>query len=597
MSNNEELSKVVNSSEDGLFLLRTRLRFRQQMLLSAIQKKEEEITRRRLKELAKKQKRDGTEVFISPKKARNMDEHLVDITLDDRGMEKTGIVTTDRGIMEVENTDETDRGVITDSVKDTSVSSRDHQSGADHQSVANHQPVTNLQSINNSPQDTVQSVSTQLTVVESQQQDCCPICNVPFSSDMSLTQRTRHVEKCLNRTQAPSSNPIPPPLPSDDDLWDQESDHEMPRGQMDVRCTHGKRVLIDDGDDRFYFTLLYKYLLWRQAERNLDSEKAKSFFTAYNEQASVMNEWIPSGHSPSSSELKSALSNYYKEEPAYLLASGCLIPRHLFDTLYPYQQQGVSWLLRLHQQQVGGILADEMGLGKTIQIVAALIALKFSWEAKCCGRDFQVCPRGDEGKMEEQPIELNTLRLSSLLVVPATLLGHWMRELRCWCPLLRAVVIHSMSETVSEGASLQMVLTQCRAKHRFDIVITTYEGLRSSALYRKQDWFYAILDEGGKIKNSKVNVSQKCRQLRTVHRLLISGTPLQNNLKELWSLFDFVYPGRLGTQEAFISTYVVPISRGIYSNASLQQSQLGYQMSIMLQDTISPFILRRLKRV
>ncbi len=566
LSNNEELSKIANSSEDGLFLLRTRLRLRQQMLRSAIQKKEEEITKRRLEEMTRKQKREGTEVVIPRKKTRIVDKSVVE----EQNMDQSEVV------------DENVKDVVTESVK--AMPALNESENMDTHQIPLHQ----IQSPLNHPVHPVADTESQ--------QECCPICGVPFSDDMNLTQRTRHVEKCLNHQQHPVSKSTPPPPPSDDELWEKESDHDRPRSQIDVRTTHGKRVLIDDGDDRFYRSLVYQYLLWREAERN-STKESQSYYDKYQEQASVMNEWTASGNIPSSTQLQAALKEYYQKEPAYLLASGCLIPRHLFDTLYPYQREGVRWILNLHQQQVGGILADEMGLGKTIQIVAALIALKFSWEAKCCGRDFQSSPRGDEGELDDQPATLNSLRLSSILVVPATLLGHWMRELRCWCPLLRAVVIHSLSETMTEGTSLSMILTQCRVKHRYDIVMTTYEGLRSSVLYQKQDWFYAILDEGGKIKNSKVTISQTCRRLRTVHRLLISGTPLQNNLKELWSLFDFVYPGRLGTQEAFVSTYVIPINKGIYSNASLQQSQLGYQMSLMLQDTINPFILRRLKRV
>ena len=185
---------------------------------------------------------------------------------------------------------------------------------------------------------------------------------------------------------------------------------------------------------------------------------------------------------------------------------------------------------------------------------------------------------------------------SDLVIVPATLLGHWLRELRRWCPLLRSVVVHSSSQTMA-NRSLYSILSQCKKNGRFDVIITTYEGFRKDPQYRKTDWFYAILDEGGKIKNAKVTISQECKKLHTLHRILISGTPLQNNLKELWSLIDFVFPGRLGTLEAFVSAFVIPISRGIYSNASAKAANLGYQCSLILQDTINPIILRRLKKV
>ena len=503
----------------------------------------------------------------------------------------------------------------------------------------------------------------------------CPVCGEAFSTRTTLRQRTAHVEACLRRANTPDAPPAKPKKAEEDGLWEEEetTSHAPAGERVDVGGVHGRRVIHDDGDDAYYRSLLASYLEWRAAA---DSPAGEVLCEQYHQTADSIYEWRACGQTPKAAAVQEALDRFYREEPAVLLPSGYAMPRHLWEVLYPYQRRGVEWVLGLHAQGVGGIVADEMGLGKTLQIVAALVALKFTQEAIRRGRNLSCLPKGevegadggkDGGKSENEsggksdnenggkgenenggkdggkdggkgggkdggkgggkdggkdggkntatnpntlqsqetithahatdtPVDLNTRHLPSLLIVPATLLGHWLRELRHWCPLLRSVVMHSTSQTVADGASLRSVLLQCRAKHRYDVIITTYEGIRLSTLYTKQEWFYAILDEGGKIKNAKVGVSRACKQLRTVHRLLISGTPLQNNLKELWSLVDFVFPGRLGTIEAFVSSFVVPISRGIYSNATRQASSLGYQCSLMLQDSVSPFILRRLKK-
>ena len=107
-----------------------------------------------------------------------------------------------------------------------------------------------------------------------------------------------------------------------------------------------------------------------------------------------------------------------------------------------------------------------------------------------------------------------------------------------------------------------------------DVLVTTYSGLQQP-LVRDQllsiNWGYVILDEGHKIRNPNANITLLCKRLRTVHRIILSGTPLQNNLRELWSLFDFVFPGRLGTLPVFESQFADPIRAGGYVNATKSQ--------------------------
>jgi DNA excision repair protein ERCC-6 len=128
------------------------------------------------------------------------------------------------------------------------------------------------------------------------------------------------------------------------------------------------------------------------------------------------------------------------------------------------------------------------------------------------------------------------------------------------------------------------------------ILLTTYSSL---LLYTNEllskNWHYVILDEGHKIRNpdAKVTIVAKC--FRTPHRIILSGSPIQNNLKELWSLFDFVFPGKLGTLEAFMEHFSVPIVQGGYSNATDFQVQTAFRCASVLKDTIAPYLLRRVK--
>jgi len=109
-------------------------------------------------------------------------------------------------------------------------------------------------------------------------------------------------------------------------------------------------------------------------------------------------------------------------------------------------------------------------------------------------------------------------------------------------------------------------------------------------------WSLAVLDEGQRIRNSSSQVTSAAKRLRTPHRLLLSGTPIQNNLRELWSLYDFAFPGRLGVDpEVFDREFGLPIRRGGYRNASPMEVQIGYRCALVLKDLIGPYLLRRRK--
>jgi DNA excision repair protein ERCC-6 len=215
---------------------------------------------------------------------------------------------------------------------------------------------------------------------------------------------------------------------------------------------------------------------------------------------------------------------------------------------------------------------------------------------------------------------------SVLIVAPASILQHWLTELSLWAPGLRRILIHTSGGSVdgfdrTMSRQLLRKLSLWLSKSRINrvneaiddedwatlephsfcgtgyVVVTTYENLRRNAdIYSSHDWSYVVLDEAQKIRNPDADITLASKRLRTPHRLAISGTPIQNDLRELWSLFDFVFPGRLGTLPAFEQEFAVPIKYGGYLNASPMQVQLAYRCALMLRDLIEPFLLRRLKK-
>lgn len=269
------------------------------------------------------------------------------------------------------------------------------------------------------------------------------------------------------------------------------------------------------------------------------------------------------------------------------------IPAWINDRLFGYQRTGLRWLWELHQQECGGILGDEMGLGKTIQICSFLGSMASSRKLK-----------------------------SVLIIAPATLLSHWLTELSIWAPGLRRILLHSSGEynrTPSRSIfkRLDTWLNHARADRLNEpidekdfnehdpnlfigtgyVVLTTYDNIRRHAeTWVAHQWSYVIVDEGQKIRNPDADVTIACKRLRTSNRILLSGTPIQNDLRELWSLFDFVFPGRLGTLPVFLAEFADPIKRGGYSNASPMQVQLAYRCALVLRDLINPYLLRRQKK-
>ncbi len=219
--------------------------------------------------------------------------------------------------------------------------------------------------------------------------------------------------------------------------------------------------------------------------------------------------------------------------------------------LREYQMQGLNWLIHLYDNGINGILADEMGLGKTLQTISLLAYL----------REY----RGINGP--------------HMVIVPKSTLHNWMNEFKRWCPPIKAVKFHGNAE------ERQLQKDTCAAPGKFDVVITSYEMvIKEKNHWKKFHWRYVIIDEAHRIKNENSILSKVVRTLKTNYRLLITGTPLQNNLHELWALLNFLLPEVFHSAEKFDEWFQIGGDGG-------KEAEVVQQLHKVLR----PFLLRRLK--
>ena len=221
-------------------------------------------------------------------------------------------------------------------------------------------------------------------------------------------------------------------------------------------------------------------------------------------------------------------------------------PAGLMAELRPYQLHGLRWLQFLRTHGLGGILADDMGLGKTLQTLAHILTEK------------------NAGRLD----------LPVLIMAPVSLMGNWRREAMRFTPSLSVLVLHgSQRHQMASGM----------AQH--DIVIAPYSLLqRDRERWQTQAWHLVVLDEAQNIKNANSHAAKIVSELKTRHRLCLSGTPMENHLGELWSLFYFLMPGFLGSQARFRALYRTPIEKH-------QDSERAER----LRHRVTPFMLRRYK--
>lgn len=229
------------------------------------------------------------------------------------------------------------------------------------------------------------------------------------------------------------------------------------------------------------------------------------------------------------------VSNFTKVEDVTL-------PKELKGTLRPYQEIGYRWLYTNVVKGFGCCIADDMGLGKTVQVISLILKLK----------------------------EEKKLKKPALVVCPTTLLGNWERELENFAPTLDAFIYHGLNREFSID---------------HDVILTTYAILRIDLEeFKKYNWDILIIDEAQNIKNSSTSQTQAVKAIKANMKVAMTGTPVENRLSELWSIFDFINKGYLGTITDFSKNYSMPIEK-------FKETQRAQK----LKQAISPFMLRRLK--
>ena len=218
------------------------------------------------------------------------------------------------------------------------------------------------------------------------------------------------------------------------------------------------------------------------------------------------------------------------------------VPKELKGELRPYQQIGLKWLWTNITKGFGACVADDMGLGKTIQVISLLLKMK-------------------EDGLLKKPV---------LVICPTTLMGNWMKELQMFAPSLDAVIYH--------GAERQLDVNH-------DIILTTYAIMRIDVEeLKKHTWGVIIVDEAQNIKNPDTAQTLAIKMLKSDVKIAMTGTPVENRLTELWSIFDFINKGYLGSLKDFQKSYAIPIERFKENSRAAK-----------LKMSVSPFVLRRLK--
>ncbi|XP_048560097.1 SNF2 domain-containing protein ENL1-like [Triticum urartu] len=265
------------------------------------------------------------------------------------------------------------------------------------------------------------------------------------------------------------------------------------------------------------------------------------------------------------------------------------LPGSIFKMLYPHQREGLKWLWVLHCRGTGGILGDDMGLGKTMQVSAFLAGL---FHCRLIKR--------------------------VLVVAPKTLLTHWTKELS----------VVGLKHKIRDYSGASVNVRNSELQYAFKeggILLTTYDIVRNNYKLIRGDfyngnvegkydklirgdsyndadededgklWNYVILDEGHIIKNPSTQRAKSLLEIPCVHRIVISGTPIQNNLKEMWALFYFCCPEVLGDKDEFKSRYESAIIRGNDKNATNREKHTGSTVAKALRERIKPYFLRRMK--
>lgn len=248
-------------------------------------------------------------------------------------------------------------------------------------------------------------------------------------------------------------------------------------------------------------------------------------------------------------ELNKHLINMMKQLTETKQLPAVSVPKELNGELRPYQKTGMEWLLFLRKYGLGALLADDMGLGKTIQTIAYCLVVKKS-------------------ERPEEPM---------LIVCPTSVLGNWQREFQRFAPSLRVLLHYGPNRATKE--------TIAEKTKDIDVVITSYNLAHiDEDVLTAMDWQSVCLDEAQNIKNAYTKQAKAVKRIEAKHRIALTGTPIENRLTELWSIFEFLNPGYFGNIRAFREKYVIPIER-----------EDDREKMKHVQQLIRPFFMRRSK--
>ena len=251
-------------------------------------------------------------------------------------------------------------------------------------------------------------------------------------------------------------------------------------------------------------------------------------------------------------------------------------PEGLNAELRPYQLEGMSWLHFLQSNNLGGCLADDMGLGKTLQTLALLM---FNRERMKVRSEGTTCPEPDNDNNDQKQLTLfgrETPPATSLIIVPASLCHNWHNEIKRFCPSLKTLIHYGATRHRSAAHFTS-----------FDIVLSSYHTVRQDIdLFTRVCFFYVVLDESQHIKNPSSHLYRSVMRLRAEHRLVLTGTPVENSLTDLWTQLNFVNPGLLGSLAFFRREFARPIEKNYEEEKENR-----------LRKIIQPFIMRRTKEM
>lgn len=250
------------------------------------------------------------------------------------------------------------------------------------------------------------------------------------------------------------------------------------------------------------------------------------------------------------------------------------VPAELCAELRHYQYEGYNWLHHLYANGFGGCLADDMGLGKTIQTLTLLLRIKRKEQV------YPVFQHKKSGQLSLFATEEETaavIQPASLIVLPVSLVHNWEKEIRKFAPALR-MYVYSGARRREKGSLYDLLVN-------YDIILTTYGTVRNDTdEFSQHEFFFLILDESQNIKNSESKTYHTVTALRSQHRIVLTGTPIENSLTDLWAQMNFINRGLLGSKKYFQQEFLIPIERDKSTDASEK-----------LQHLIQPFILRRTK--